>query len=373
MLCNLAANRFDRRRRPAFTLVELLVVIAIIGILVALLLPAVQAAREAARRAECTNNLRQIGVACLNYEDSKNTLPPGSGYMHLEAKGTWVLQIMPFMEEQELNELWDFDELGDVNDQDGDGKSNVATAAKVIVNLFICPTDEQSREPILSDRRPGSPGVVTANGNNPPKAQGLWYPGSMGPTIPTSCVFGPPQNMPLPEYRILVGTVCTGSDLGSLNPMTDPMPEKRGCPKEDAVAPLWKRDICNKKNCSGLICRRHLGIALKTVTDGVSNTFLAGETLPGHWTRNCIFCDNYPVSSTHIPINTMEIRPNAVITNPHADYWRTSGFKSMHPGGANMLMGDGSVHFVSETIDWYAWNALGSAFNEDGATSSMYE
>ena len=121
----------------------------------------------------------------------------------------------------------------------------------------------------------------------------------------------------------------------------------------------------------GLICRRYLGIPLKSVTDGSSTTFLAGETLPAHWNRNCIFCDNFPVSSTYIPLNTMEQRPNATNPDANAEYWKTSGFKSMHPGGANMAMGDASVHFVNETIDWYAWNMLGSAFNGDGAKSDL--
>jgi prepilin-type processing-associated H-X9-DG protein len=67
----------------------------------------------------------------------------------------------------------------------------------------------------------------------------------------------------------------------------------------------------------------------------------------------------------------MEQRPNATNSNAHAEYWKTSGFKSMHPGGANMLMGDGSVHFVQETIDWYAWNALGSAFYGDGSKGAL--
>jgi prepilin-type processing-associated H-X9-DG protein len=81
---------------------------------------------------------------------------------------------------------------------------------------------------------------------------------------------------------------------------------------------------------------------------------MCGETLPGHCTWNCVFCDNFPVSSTHIPINTMESRPG------NTEYWLTSGFKSLHPGGAHMLMADGSVHFVNQTIDYYSWNMLGS-------------
>ena len=152
-------NRFQPRwrshrwRPSGFTLVELLVVIAIIGILVALLLPAIQAVREAARRARCTSNLHQLGVAMLNYESSRKTLPPGSGYMHREAIGTWVLQIAPFFEEQAIKDRWDFDELGDTNDPDGDGKSNVKTAAETIIVGLIRPSDEIAAQPILTGRR----------------------------------------------------------------------------------------------------------------------------------------------------------------------------------------------------------------------------
>src|SRR5262245_21248983 len=89
--------------RPAFTLVELLVVIAIIGVLVALLLPAVQSAREAARRAQCTNNLKQIGIAVHNYDDVWKAIPPGCYH---GVFGTWVLHILPYMEQQVLHEKY---------------------------------------------------------------------------------------------------------------------------------------------------------------------------------------------------------------------------------------------------------------------------
>jgi prepilin-type N-terminal cleavage/methylation domain-containing protein/prepilin-type processing-associated H-X9-DG protein len=377
-------HRLDGRWQPrrnlaaAFTLVELLVVIAIIGILVALLLPAIQAAREAARRAQCVNNLRQVGIACLNYEDSHKTLPPGSGYMHAEAKGTWILKIAPYIEEQQIVDNWDFDEFADQADTDGDGLNNLNTSATIVITALICPSDDAGSNPILTGRRAGTPGSIGANGNNPPTAQGLWYTGSMGPTVPTRCQdYGPPNTLPTAERVQKYATVCGGTDFGSL---WHPGHAKAGCPKDDNASPPWnfpagspgrKRSDCDARNCMGLICRRHIGIALKDVPDGTSNTFLAGETLPAHWTRNCIFCDNYPVSSTYIPLNTMEIRPNEVISDPHAEYWKTSGFKSMHSGGANMAMGDASVHFVNETIDWYAWNMLGSAFNDDGAKEAL--
>jgi prepilin-type processing-associated H-X9-DG protein len=104
------------------------------------------------------------------------------------------------------------------------------------------------------------------------------------------------------------------------------------------------------------------GRAFREVTDGLSKTYMAGETLPAHWVNNCALCSNFPMSTTNIPINTMEtdVGPDGRVTNDSRRFWITSGFKSLHPGGVNMLMGDGSVQFVSDTIDYYAWNETGS-------------
>src|SRR5258705_10155255 len=91
------------RRRAGFTLVELLVVIAIIGVLVALLLPAVQAAREASRRTQCSSHLKQVGLACANFEDTYKVLP----YTRLDTKETWAVIMLPYLEQPGQFAAWD--------------------------------------------------------------------------------------------------------------------------------------------------------------------------------------------------------------------------------------------------------------------------
>jgi prepilin-type N-terminal cleavage/methylation domain-containing protein/prepilin-type processing-associated H-X9-DG protein len=133
----------NRRIERAFTLVELLVVIAIIGILIALLLPAVQAAREAARRKQCTNNLKQLGMACQNYASTKKHLPISKGYtgQNLNGKG-WILDLLPYIESQAVCDQ--FKPYLDGNMSSGSGilHPNCREALRTPVSGLRCPTDE---------------------------------------------------------------------------------------------------------------------------------------------------------------------------------------------------------------------------------------
>jgi prepilin-type N-terminal cleavage/methylation domain-containing protein/prepilin-type processing-associated H-X9-DG protein len=306
------------RARAGFTLVELLVVIAIIGILVALLLPAVQAAREAARRMQCTNNLKQIGLAMHNYHDARQTLPFACGYT--AQTGTWVSFLHPFMEQQALYDIFDF-KVAMVH-------ANNQRAVTTILPGYICPSDGNPAKALLGGR-------IQPN-HNPPKSMGLWYVVSMGPTRDgtgsgNSCVFcsASPQ---VPSY------CCQGSDYGSSGP-------------EGNSPGLFGRTW---KTC----------IPFGEIRDGLSNTILAGETIPSHCTYNGAYNQNFPMAGTTIPINIMQ----ETVDGTDSYWWRGCGFKSRHGGGSNFVLADGSVHFLSENIDYRLFNGLGTRNGQEVVT-----
>jgi prepilin-type N-terminal cleavage/methylation domain-containing protein len=364
-----------KSKRAAFTLVELLVVIAIIGILVALLLPAIQAAREAARRTQCVNNLKQIGIALHSHEGTYKRLPTGSFYRFpmddawFESTGrygkrlnwNWVTATLPFMEEGALISGFDMVRTG-AGDTHwapnhgtlGDANSNRYKSSITIIPGLICPSDEASGSPIMNDRFPA--GLNPADGIvGTPDAQGLWYTGSVGPTIPDQCYF-PTDQMPAADQA----KVCMGWNFGSEPPGST-------LDGRDTQAP------CDKTASRGVPCVQKgafvgmfgrtikTGVPFRKVIDGLSKTFMVGETLPAHWQNNCVFCNNFPLSSTNIPVNSKT--PDHIDTTdpPVRPYHRSSGFKSEHAGGiVNFLMGDGAVIGISDTIDYFVYNAYGT-------------
>jgi prepilin-type N-terminal cleavage/methylation domain-containing protein len=286
-------HRAPDRPRTAFTLIELLVVIAIIGILVALLLPAVQAAREAGRRSSCQNNLKQIGLAVQTYHDVEGFLPPGSSDASLGGSSGFAA-ILPFLENSNAYKLYDFSK----------GNSHPANLQVVSqkVKLFICPTNVFARQ------------VPIANCDANNRAPGT-YAFSSGSGDPW-------------------GT-CNGAITNHLGPSTN----------------------------------------LASILDGTANTFLAGES---HWNFRDYTFTSGPCSgqvrggftywSSPYPLATMFTSLGPF--NPqhmYGDSKRLSNFRSNHPQGVSMLNVDGSVHYVSDTIDHYILDAYATRAGSDPA------
>jgi prepilin-type N-terminal cleavage/methylation domain-containing protein/prepilin-type processing-associated H-X9-DG protein len=324
--------------RDAFTLVELLVVIAIIGILIALLLPAVQAAREAARRMQCTNNLKQIGLAIHNYHDTHKCFPGTYFYAGTNAldsahlRGSILVRLLPYIEQGSVYKGFDFRKNTDGQLVPG---STTQYLCQVIIQTYVCPSDK---------------------GNDLSPWNAAWdnYAASCGPTPEN-----PTGNPSCP---------CDASTWYAYARVTPTYPSKwNGNP----AGPFTRNRTANYD----IYVSR-----MRDVTDGLSNTIFFGERRRdcsyhnwNGWSRSN---NGQGICGTLIPINfdschTDTETLSAPLTGCNRNCtWNTEfGFKSMHPGGANFLFGDGSVHYLSETIDHWNYQYLGA--KDDGQVAKI--
>jgi prepilin-type N-terminal cleavage/methylation domain-containing protein len=315
-------------KRFGFTLIELLVVIAIIGVLVALLLPAVQASREAARRTSCSNQIRQLTMAVLNYQSTHQHLPTGACNQNsdvsdpvvlpdLRTPDTWFAEILPFIEEISLYEKFNFSE--------GTGSLvNKPLVATEIIGVR-CPSDATSTS--ICDFRCHWFAYPTS-----PRMLGLWYAASVGNSpLWGQCSFCSPAYPTTTNSRC-----CSGYD--------------RGADGE----PNGAFGLSGKK----------MGFA--KLTDGTTNTILLGETLPRENMHNGAYTGHFPIIATNIPVNTFvpsSLWPSQTV---HAtNYGEASGIKSNHPGGALVSYCGGTVSFLQENTDFDVLLSLGSRNSGD--------
>ncbi|MDX1948537.1 MAG: DUF1559 domain-containing protein [Pirellulaceae bacterium] len=336
------------RRAAGFTLVELLVVIAIIGVLVALLLPAVQAARESARRTQCSNNIRQIAIAVHNFHDTQGTVPPSvaftpTGWGH---GWGWLVYVLPYVEQKPLFDALSFNTSVCCTSQ------KAAHDAKIAA--FTCPSDPLANQ-FFTDRQISS---LTCNdgsgsldkGGNAFRARPSNYLGSFGDGFIVGDTIG---------YTIGAtgrGYGCGGCSQSGASGAVGP-----DCPEPGSGFGGGKnhRGVWNYYNDTP-------PIRFANITDGLSNTILVGHnsSLAGG-TDMVWFTNTGTVNGTSLPIN-FNIRPSLQQRSFYCpgctagQPWRGRGFQSHHPGGSVFAMADGSVTFLAENMAQKAYNALGS-------------
>ncbi|MDR1960477.1 MAG: DUF1559 domain-containing protein [Planctomycetaceae bacterium] len=338
----------------AFTLVELLVVIAIIGILIALLLPAVQAAREAARRMSCTNNLKQFGLALHNYHAAMNCFP-GPGASSTNAYSIQA-RMLPYSEQTQLHSMVDFTKAPHLYSGSMVAYLNpeLLPAAQTRVPMMICPS-EQNSERIASDYAPAAQYPAGTDSRLAP----LNYVVCSGPDMTTAMDMATAK-VPTKKTGGLfhlgsnynIGAVLDGTS--NTMAMSESMVGEGG---ESNITGLTMEEVMKAKR-HGRLYVMHADMSSPVVTSVKTAEEMASHVTDTTWVPNR--CATWLVGRFHMTTFGAFHEPNSkypslLVTHVNYGYFAA---RSYHTGGVNVLMADGSVRMASNSIDLNTWRAV---------------
>jgi prepilin-type N-terminal cleavage/methylation domain-containing protein/prepilin-type processing-associated H-X9-DG protein len=321
-----------RTLQKGFTLIELLVVIAIIGVLVSLLLPAVQSAREAARRSQCVNNLKQLGIAIHNFHDVQGHLPSSNRPAGLTTapRIAGLTLLLPYFEQSSVYNAFNLSVNWGVVDN--------ATSVRSSINALLCPSS------VYPERLDGNP-------DPPPYTAGICAPTDYSPTIGV-------------DARLAAAGLVDGYGAGMLPKNENPRladvldglsntiayAESAGRPYVFRKGGKQFVDPVSNRVNGGGWCRPASDFSV----DGSSGD---GSVIPGPCPLNCTNGEDYvPAGYPH----------------PYYNTEGTSEAFSFHPGGANFLFGDGSVKFLKDTIGIRTFAKLVTRRNGEVVSGDAY-
>jgi len=316
-----------------FTLIELLVVVAIIGLLLGLLFPAVQAVREKTRGNSCSGNLRQLALAMHTYHNFNGRLPMGAVCkphpLPISHGHTWVEYLFPFINQQAVYDKIDFLAFNHE-------APNPAALNNLLIPSLLCPSDPKAglfdNGRWLALYTPGPAGT---------RSMGQSYSPSGGPLQMNGC--------PIPPG----------------NPNINCLSERGGARRADG----------SSRGAPGMFAGGPVAYGFDHCTDGLSNTFLIGETLPEYSDFAMYFVSHLNVASTNMPPNMAAAaypackNGSAYVAIKNDCYIVASGFNSRHPGGVQVMMADGSSRWVGDGIEYSLYQYLGN--RKDGQIASL--